>query len=102
VPVGIIPSERLSQTRGGRRTLCADLSAQRVLVHEVRESALAVDLDDWDQLAVASLELGVAGDVDLRQVEAVLAADAANDCERALAEVAVPRVVDDDAVQRYG
>jgi hypothetical protein len=82
--------------------LCGDLPAESRLVHEVAEGTLAVDLDDGDQLAIAPFELGIAGDVDLRQVERVLAPDAADDSERTLAEVAVPRVVDDDAAQRYG
>jgi hypothetical protein len=40
--------------------------------HEVDERLLAVDLDDREQFAVPSLELGVAVDQDLLELEAEL------------------------------
>ena len=62
----------------------------------VREDLLAVDLDDRDQLAVARLELGVAVDRDLVELEFELLAERAHLLERPLAEVAAPGVVDRD------
>ena len=66
----------------------------------VDESPLAVDLDDRQPLAVAGLELRVAADVDLFELELVLLPKR---CERALgtlAEVAAFGVIQDDL--RYG
>jgi hypothetical protein len=51
--------------------LC-DLAAESVRRDEVREGLLAVELDYRDQLAEAGLELGVAVDGDLLQLEAEL------------------------------
>jgi hypothetical protein len=62
----------------------------------VDESPLTVDLDDRQPLAVAGLELRVAADVDLFELELVLLPKR---CERApgtLAEVTAFGVVDDD------
>jgi hypothetical protein len=53
--------------------LC-ELSPQRIGRHEVDERLLAVDLDDRDQLAEASLELSVTVDRNLLQLEAELVA----------------------------
>ena len=75
--------------------------AKRVRVHEVRERALTVDLDDRQELAVARLELGVAADVDQRELEVNLSPKRLDDLERASAEAAVGSVKDGDAV-RYG
>jgi hypothetical protein len=55
----------------------------------------AVDLDHRDPLAVRRLELRVPADVDLSQLEAELHAQPAHLLERALAEVAALRVIDD-------
>jgi hypothetical protein len=55
----------------------------------------AVDLDHRDPLAVRRLELRVPADVDLAQVERELLAKPAQLLERALAEVAALRVIDD-------
>jgi hypothetical protein len=63
----------------------------------VDEGPLAVDLDDGQPLAIAGLELGVAGDVHLAKLELDVAP---NLCERALgtlAEAAVVGVVNSDA-----
>jgi hypothetical protein len=43
--------------------------AERFGVHVVREDPFAVDLDDGQPFAVAGLELRVAGDVDLLELE---------------------------------
>ena len=76
-------------------------SPKRVRVDEVGELALAVHLDHGQVLAVARLELGVAGDVDELQLEAELGPRVVDDLERALAEPAVRRVVERDP-RRYG
>ena len=55
-------------------SLC-ELPTERVGVHVVREDALAVDLDDGQPLAVTRLERGLAGDVDLLELEGLLAAE---------------------------
>jgi hypothetical protein len=60
----------------------------------VREDALAVDLDDRDQLAVALLELGRAVDRNLLELEAQLLPQRPHLYECPLAEVATPRVED--------
>ena len=72
------------------------LSSQRFGVHEVGEGALAVHLDDGQPLSVASLELGVAGDVDLLELEVLVAAHLGQLSSRALAEMAVGGVVEGD------
>jgi hypothetical protein len=61
--------------------------------HEVDECALAVDLDDRQQLAVASLEIRVAVDQDLVQLEAELVPELDDRLARTLAEVAPLRAV---------
>jgi hypothetical protein len=68
--------------------------------HEVDECLLAVDLDDREQLAVPSLELGVAVDQDLLELEAELVPERRNGLARTLAEVAPARAVEPD--QDYG
>jgi hypothetical protein len=75
--------------------LC-DLLAQRVGLHEVRERALAVDLDDGEPLAIPRLELGVACDVHLLQLEPDVVPRGLDDAKRGRAEVTALRVVDDD------
>jgi hypothetical protein len=65
-------------------------------VHVVGEDPLAVDLDHWQPLAVARLELGVAGDVDHLELEVLVAAHLGQLSSRALAEVAVGGVVEGD------
>jgi hypothetical protein len=62
--------------------------------HEVDERALAVDLDDRQELAVARLELGIAVDLDLLQLEAELVPKPNHGFPRALAEVAPLRAVE--------
>ena len=62
----------------------------------IDEGALPVDLDDGQPLAVAPLELGVAGDVHLVELERHLVARCGHDAARPLAQVAAGRVVEDD------
>jgi len=73
---------------------------ERFRLHEVRERVLAVDLDDRQVLPIARLELGIATDVDELELEVELGPRVPHDLERALAESAVGRVVEDDV--RYG
>ena len=71
-------------------------SPERLLVDVVGEDALAVDLDDGDPLAVARLELGVAVDRDLLELEAELLVQSAHLPHGPLAEVTIRGGVDDD------
>ena len=57
----------------GAEVLRPEPAPQRVARHVVDECALAVDLDHRQPLAVALLQLRVAADVDLEQLEVVLA-----------------------------
>jgi hypothetical protein len=75
--------------------LC-DLPAERLGLHEVRERTLAVDLHDRKPLPVSGLELRIAADVDLLQLEAEFVPRAAHDALRGGAEVAPLGVVEDD------
>jgi hypothetical protein len=70
-------------------------SPERAGVDVVDEGPLAADLHDGKPLAVARLELAVAGDVDL--LEAALAEDLDERRAGALAQVAAGGVV-----ERYG
>ena len=71
-----------------------DLPAERLRLDEVRERALAVDLHDRKPLAVAELELRVAADVDLLQLEPELVARRVDDPSRGGAEVTPLGVVE--------
>ena len=73
-----------------------ELAAKRTGMDVVREGALAVDLDDGQPLAVALLQLGHAGDVDLLELEILLRAQLGQYGPRTLAQVAVGRVVEGD------
>jgi hypothetical protein len=66
----------------------------------VDESPLTVDLDDRQPLAVAGLELRIAADVDLFELELVLLPKRCERVQRALAEVTAFGVIQDDF--RYG
>ena len=66
----------------------------------VDEAPPAVDLDDRDPLPVRSLELGVAVDLHLPQLEAQLLSCLRDDAPGRLAQVAARRRVEDDL--RYG
>ena len=65
------------------------------------EGTLAVDLDHGQPLSVAHLEVGVAGDVDVRELERQLGLDRVERDACPLAEVATRRVEEDD-LRRYG
>jgi hypothetical protein len=74
-------------------------SAERIELDVVREPPASVDLDDRQPLSIGRFELGIAGDVDLAQLEPELLVQAAHLLECALAQMAPLRVVDDDLDQ---
>jgi hypothetical protein len=76
--------------------LCAQFAPKRIRIDEVHEGALAVDLDDWEPLAVLRFELFVTADVDLPELERHLGADILEHGAGALAEVTALRVVERD------
>ena len=78
-----------------------ELSAQRSRLDEIREGALAVDLDHRQPFAVLGLERLVAGDVDLLELEALVGLRGEDDPFRRLAEVAARGRVEDDAGYGY-
>lgn len=94
----LLPLEIVANGAAFRRSGTPELPAQRIGLHEVREGALSVDLDDREQLPVAGLELGVAADVDLGQLELELLPELPQRLAGALAEVAIRRVVENDRV----
>ena len=67
----------------------------------VGEGALALDLDHRQPLAVASLELGIAADVDLLELERMARTHFVEHGSRPLAEVAAGRGEEGDA-NAYG
>ena len=69
-------------------------------MHVVDETTAAVDLDDRDPLPVGRLELGIAVDGDLPQLEAELVMRSRDHTLRRRAEMAAGRGVEDDF--RYG
>jgi hypothetical protein len=75
-------------------------SPQCLRIHEVREHALSVYFHDGQMLSVPRLELWLSTDVDELELEPEVVLDAADNLERAYAEVTVGRVIDGDA--RYG
>ena len=74
-----------------------DLSAERLRLDEVRERPFAVDLHDRKPLAVPRLELRVAADVDLLQLEPEFVPRGVDDPPCGCAEVAPLGVEEDDA-----
>lgn len=78
-----------------------DLSPERFGLDEVRERALAVDLHDRKPFPVAALELGVAADVDLLQLEPELVSSGLDHAPCCRAQVAPVGVVEDDAGYGY-
>jgi hypothetical protein len=76
--------------------LC-DLSAERLGLDEVGERPLAVDFHDRKPLAVPRLELRIAADVDLLELEPELVPRRVDDPPRGCAEVATLGVEEDDA-----
>jgi hypothetical protein len=89
-----------SQTASLGTTLCGQRTTESFRRDVVDERSPPVDLDDGQHLAVARLELGIAADVDLLEVEAELRLRADDNLARALAQVAAGGVVETDA--RYG
>ena len=69
---------------------------QRVGVHVVDEASPAVDLHHWDPFAVRRLELGIAVDRHLPQLEAELVVCRGDDAPSRRAEVAARRREEDD------
>jgi hypothetical protein len=80
--------------------LCAQLAAKCVRIDVVDERPLAVDLDHREPFPVPRLELGVASDVDLLELERKPRAHLFDDPTGPLAQVAAGGVVQRDA--RYG
>jgi len=81
--------------------LCGfEAAAEGGLVHVVGERPLAVDLDDGDQLAVGDLELRVAVDGDLLELEPKLLAERPDLGQGTLAEVTLRCVIDGDSRDR--
>jgi len=79
----------MSQAPGFARRLCRrQLAPERLGLHVVGADTLAVDLDDRDQLAVAGLELRVAVDRYLDQLEPQLLSKPGQLCRGPLAEMA--------------
>jgi hypothetical protein len=79
--------------------LCVEFATEGVLVDVVDEGPLALDLDHRQELAVAALELWIAPDVHLDELELQLAAKPAQRPARPLAEMAALGVVEDDLRQ---
>jgi hypothetical protein len=71
-------------------------TAQRVGVHVIDETPPAVDLHNRDPFAVRGLELGIAVDRDLSELEAELVVCRADDAPGRRAEVAAGCGEDDD------
>ena len=65
---------------------------------EIGERFLPVDKDDGDPLAEALLELTIAGDVDLLELEGDLVADTRQHAARVLAEMAARGAVEPNGV----
>jgi hypothetical protein len=81
-------------------SLC-ELPPEGVGVDVVRKDLLAVDRDDRDQLAVALLELRVARDVDLLELELELRLHRLERRARSVAKAATRRTVENDATYGY-
>ena len=77
--------------------MCLHFATKRTRIDVVDEGARALDLDHGQPLAVARLELGVARDVDLLELERHLLAHGRDDPAGPLAEVTASGVVKGDA-----
>jgi hypothetical protein len=75
--------------------LC-NCATERLRVNVVRESPPTVDLHNGYPLPVLSLEMGIAVDGDLAQLEAEVVVRLSDDSPRRLAEMAAGRGVEDD------
>src|SRR5829696_2791719 len=80
--------------------LCAQFATERLLRNVVDERLGAVDLHGGKQLAVPLLELGVAGDVHLAELERELRSKALQRGASTLAQVTARRVVEGDLRDR--
>jgi hypothetical protein len=83
--------------RLGRRLCDCQLAPKRLRLHVVRADPLAVDLDHRDQLTVARLELSVAVDRNLDELEAKLLAQPSKLGLGPLAQMTPLRLVESDA-----
>ena len=72
---------------------------QPVRVDEVGEGLLPIHEDDGNALAIAPLEVGVVGDVDVLELERELSSDLGEHPPGALAQVAVGGVEERDPVE---
>ena len=91
----VAPRVRPSQSACLRSSLC-QLATERIRRDEVREDQLPVDLDDWYQLPIATLELRVTVDRDLLQLEVELSPKLHDSRPGPLAEVAAGGAVETD------
>ena len=71
-----------------------ELRAERIWLHEIDEGLFPVDLHHGKQLPVARLQVRIAVDRNLLELEAQLVAKRAHGRARPLAEVAIGRVVE--------
>ena len=81
--------------------MCRYFAPKRISIDVIDESALAVDLDDRQPLAILRLEPRIPADVDLVELEVGLFADLFENHARAFAEVAALRVIQDDLTDKY-
>jgi len=81
--------------------LCPYFAPEHAGVDEVDEGSLPVDLHHRQPLPVLRLELAVAADVDLLELEGQLGPDLFEDAAGPLAEVAILCVVQSDLTDRY-
>jgi hypothetical protein len=76
--------------------LCGQFAPQSGRIDVVDEGALAVDLDDRQPFPILRLELQIAVDLDLAQVERNFPLNLGDNRASSLAEVAAASVVEDD------
>src|SRR5579863_9289983 len=97
----LAPLGEVCDAEGGRLTRAGENEAlaQRGFLDAVGAEPFSVELDDGDPGAVAALELRVAADVDLGEVEVELVAQARELLACALAEVAAGRRVEGQQAQ---
>ena len=83
-----------------RRFVAAQAPPQTLGMHEIREGLLTLDEDDRNPLPVAPLEVRIAPDVDLLELERDFRANLLEDAARALAQMAPLGGVDTDPRDR--
>ena len=79
-----------------------ETTAKALRVDRVHERPLTVDLDHGQPLAVPPLELRIARDVDLVEVELAFVREDAENTTRPVAQVTTGRVEERDARRCYG